>query len=146
MLRKVCVITTLVMSLAAAVVAQSRDRGFRRSADASCSDGWNDRRASHCEIREDTIGGANPLDIDAALDQIEFRLAATNDQFSTMAKMRAARLLWARVADVCGGSANASAMRIMIRRYSTTRNGRRTAATICRWISPNATRCRRECN
>ncbi|OLE83921.1 MAG: hypothetical protein AUF76_05010 [Acidobacteria bacterium 13_1_20CM_2_65_9] len=65
MLRKVCVITTLVMSLAAAVVAQSRDRGFGRSADASCSDGWNDRRASHCEIREDTIGGANPLDIDA---------------------------------------------------------------------------------
>src|SRR5439155_23827904 len=23
------------------------------------------RRASHCEIREDTIGGANPLDIDS---------------------------------------------------------------------------------
>src|SRR2546425_8868201 len=65
MLRKVCVITTLIVSLAVAVVAQSRDRGFRRSADASCSDGWNDRRASHCEIREDTIGGANPLDIDA---------------------------------------------------------------------------------
>jgi methylmalonyl-CoA mutase len=53
----------------------------------------------------------DPLDIDAALDQIEFRLAATNDQFSTMAKMRAARLLWARVAEVCGGSGNASAMR-----------------------------------
>ena len=65
MLRNLWVTTVLVAGLVAAGTAQSRDRTFGRSADASCNDGWNDRRASHCEIREDTIGGANPLDIDA---------------------------------------------------------------------------------
>ncbi|HUP73753.1 MAG TPA: methylmalonyl-CoA mutase family protein [Acidimicrobiales bacterium] len=54
--------------------------------------------------------GSHALDIDAALAQIEFRLAATNDQFSTIAKMRAARRLWARVAEVCGASATSPAM------------------------------------
>lgn len=42
------------------------------------------------------------LDLTEAFGQLEFRLAATADQFSTMAKLRAARLLWARVADVLG--------------------------------------------
>jgi methylmalonyl-CoA mutase len=37
-----------------------------------------------------------------ALRQISFRLAADDDQFITIAKMRAARLLWARVAEVVG--------------------------------------------
>ncbi len=46
------------------------------------------------------------LDVEAAAAQIEFRLAATADQFSTIAKLRAARRLWARVGEVCGfGSA-----------------------------------------
>ncbi|MFB9689760.1 methylmalonyl-CoA mutase family protein [Amycolatopsis plumensis] len=44
------------------------------------------------------------LDAEAAADQVEFRLAATADQFSTIAKLRAARRLWARVAEVCGFS------------------------------------------
>ena len=65
MLRNLWVTTGLVVGLVAAGTAQSRDRTFGRSGDTSCSDGWSDRRASHCEIREDTIGGANPLDIDA---------------------------------------------------------------------------------
>ncbi|MBF6338949.1 methylmalonyl-CoA mutase [Nocardia abscessus] len=42
------------------------------------------------------------LDIADALGQLEFRLAATDDQFATIAKFRAARQLWARVAQVCG--------------------------------------------
>ncbi|MGW3999331.1 methylmalonyl-CoA mutase family protein [Amycolatopsis sp. NPDC004772] len=42
------------------------------------------------------------LDVEAAAGQLEFRLAATADQFSTIAKLRAARRLWARVAEVCG--------------------------------------------
>ncbi|MGK8524162.1 methylmalonyl-CoA mutase family protein [Nocardia asteroides] len=42
------------------------------------------------------------LDIADALAQLEFRLAATDDQFATIAKFRAARQLWARVAQVCG--------------------------------------------
>ncbi|WP_025735811.1 methylmalonyl-CoA mutase small subunit [Mycobacterium genavense] len=37
-----------------------------------------------------------------ALRQISFRLAADDDQFMTIAKMRAVRQLWARVADVVG--------------------------------------------
>lgn len=42
------------------------------------------------------------LDVEAAAGQIEFRIAATADQFSTIAKLRAARRLWARVGEVCG--------------------------------------------
>jgi methylmalonyl-CoA mutase len=37
-----------------------------------------------------------------ALRQISFRLAADDDQFMTLAKMRAVRQLWARVAEVVG--------------------------------------------
>lgn len=37
-----------------------------------------------------------------ALSQISFRLVADDDQFMTIAKFRAARTLWARVADVLG--------------------------------------------
>ena len=55
------------------------------------------------------------LGVDLALRQIEFRFAATADQFATIAKLRAARRLWARVAEVAGASqdgvAGASAMR-----------------------------------
>ncbi|MFE3451900.1 methylmalonyl-CoA mutase family protein [Nonomuraea sp. NPDC059194] len=43
------------------------------------------------------------MPVEAALGQLEFRYAATADQFATIAKLRAARLLWARVAEVCGG-------------------------------------------
>ncbi|MFF0309458.1 methylmalonyl-CoA mutase family protein [Streptosporangium sp. NPDC004379] len=42
-----------------------------------------------------------------AFGQLEFRYAATADQFLTIAKLRAARLLWARVAEVCGVTRNA---------------------------------------
>ncbi|WP_327173979.1 methylmalonyl-CoA mutase subunit beta [Streptomyces sp. NBC_01335] len=42
------------------------------------------------------------LSVEAACSQLEFRYAATADQFLTIAKLRAARRLWARVAQVCG--------------------------------------------
>ncbi|MEU5807537.1 methylmalonyl-CoA mutase subunit beta [Streptomyces sp. NPDC047718] len=42
------------------------------------------------------------LGVEAALGQLEFRYAATADQFLTIAKFRAARRLWARVAEACG--------------------------------------------
>ncbi|MGW0908966.1 methylmalonyl-CoA mutase small subunit [Streptomyces sp. NPDC002853] len=42
------------------------------------------------------------LTVEAACAQLEFRYAATADQFLTIAKLRAARRLWARVAEVCG--------------------------------------------
>jgi methylmalonyl-CoA mutase len=44
------------------------------------------------------------LDVDTAAGQLELRLAATADQFATIAKFRAARRLWARVAEVCGAT------------------------------------------
>ncbi|MEU5822826.1 methylmalonyl-CoA mutase small subunit [Streptomyces sp. NPDC047803] len=42
------------------------------------------------------------LGVEEACGQLEFRYAATADQFLTIARMRAARRLWARVAEVCG--------------------------------------------
>ncbi|MER6826116.1 methylmalonyl-CoA mutase family protein [Streptosporangium sp. NPDC000563] len=44
------------------------------------------------------------LTMEQAFGQLEFRYAATADQFLTIAKLRAARRLWARVAEVCGVS------------------------------------------
>ena len=41
------------------------------------------------------------LPVRAALGQLEFRFAATADQFATIAKLRAARRVWARVAEMC---------------------------------------------
>ncbi len=42
------------------------------------------------------------LAVTDAVRQISFRLAADDDQFMTIAKLRAARLLWARVCEVVG--------------------------------------------
>jgi len=50
-------------------------------------------------LRELTGAG---LDLEQAFGQLEFRYAAGADQFLTIAKFRAARRLWARVAQVCG--------------------------------------------
>ncbi|QNP75456.1 methylmalonyl-CoA mutase small subunit [Streptomyces roseirectus] len=44
------------------------------------------------------------LSAEQAAAQLEFRYAATADQFLTMAKLRAARRLWSRVTEVCGAS------------------------------------------
>ncbi|OAA28188.1 heterodimeric methylmalonyl-CoA mutase small subunit [Frankia sp. EI5c] len=52
-------------------------------------------------LRELTGAGMSVAD---ALGQLEFRYAATADQFLTIAKLRAARRLWARVAEVCGAA------------------------------------------
>ncbi|WEO94710.1 methylmalonyl-CoA mutase family protein [Streptomyces sp. FXJ1.172] len=49
-------------------------------------------------LRELTGAG---LSVEQAAGQLEFRYAATADQFLTIAKLRAARRLWARVAEVC---------------------------------------------
>ncbi|MGW1893924.1 methylmalonyl-CoA mutase family protein [Streptomyces sp. NPDC002004] len=50
-------------------------------------------------LRELTEAG---LSVEQACAQLEFRYAATADQFLTIAKLRAARRLWARVGEVCG--------------------------------------------
>ncbi|MEU8802002.1 methylmalonyl-CoA mutase family protein [Spirillospora sp. NPDC048819] len=49
------------------------------------------------------------LSVDEAFGQIEFRLAVTADQFSSIAKLRAVRRLWARVAEVSGAAEGTSA-------------------------------------
>ncbi|AZM50421.1 methylmalonyl-CoA mutase [Streptomyces sp. WAC 06738] len=53
-------------------------------------------------LRELTAAG---LSTAQACAQLEFRYAATADQFLTVAKLRAARRLFARVAEVCGAPA-----------------------------------------
>lgn len=49
------------------------------------------------------------LDVDAAAGLVEFRLAATDEQFATIAKMRAARRAWDRVLELSGASDQARA-------------------------------------
>ncbi len=68
----------------------------------------------------------NGVSIDAAYRSIEFRWSATADQFTTIAGLRAARLLWARVAEVSGADPDVAAMyqhadgsRVMLTRYDT---------------------------
>jgi methylmalonyl-CoA mutase len=62
------------------------------------------------------------ISLDAARTMIEFRLSADADQFLTVAKLRALRLLWARVEQACGLSPKPafisaeSAWRMMTRR------------------------------
>ena len=47
------------------------------------------------------------IPLDEALGLIEFRYAATDEQFPTIAKLRAARRLWARVVELSEGSVTA---------------------------------------
>ncbi|HZY75043.1 MAG TPA: methylmalonyl-CoA mutase family protein, partial [Jatrophihabitantaceae bacterium] len=44
------------------------------------------------------------LAVDEALELIEFRFAVTDDQFTSIAKLRAARRLWGRVAELSGAA------------------------------------------
>lgn len=55
------------------------------------------------------------LDMDNACRQIAFTVSVGCDQFLSIAKLRAARLLWARVTEVCGATPPARAMRIHAR-------------------------------
>jgi methylmalonyl-CoA mutase len=63
------------------------------------------------------------VDPSTAFAAIEFRWAATDDQFGTVAKLRAARRLWARVAELAGVSGSggqhqhADSSRAMLTRY-----------------------------
>ncbi len=52
-------------------------------------------------LRALTEGG---LSVDEAFGQLEFRFAATADQFTTIAALRAARRLWDRVGELSGAS------------------------------------------
>lgn len=52
------------------------------------------------------------LSVDAAAGQMLFRISLGADLFMAIAKLRAARRLWRRVVEACGGSPAAGAMRI----------------------------------
>lgn len=54
---------------------------------------------------------ASGLSVDEALGLVEFRYAATAEQFPTIAKLRAARRLWARVAELSSASESARVQR-----------------------------------
>ncbi|BBY42788.1 methylmalonyl-CoA mutase small subunit [Mycolicibacterium celeriflavum] len=53
--------------------------------------------------------GNSGMAVPDALRQLSFRIAAADDQFMTIAKLRAARRLWARVAEVVGAPEHGSA-------------------------------------
>lgn len=94
---------------------------------------WHEAGGSDAQELAWTIGGAAVtvralVDAGVTLDQafrsIEFRLAATADQFATICKLRAARRMWARVAELAGAGADAARMvqhadgsRVMLTRY-----------------------------
>ena len=55
------------------------------------------------------------MDVDAACRQILFTYSVDCDQFLAICKLRAARKIWARVAEACGAGAPARAMRLHAR-------------------------------
>lgn len=55
------------------------------------------------------------LDVDAACAQIEITLSADADVFTTIAKLRAARRVWAAMAQACGASEPAQAAALHVR-------------------------------
>jgi methylmalonyl-CoA mutase len=59
-------------------------------------------------LRALTDGG---LSVDDALAALEFRFAVTADQFAGIAKLRAARRIWSRVAELCGATSGAAGQR-----------------------------------
>ena len=64
--------------------------------------------AGVAHLRALTEGG---LDVEEAFGQLEFRLSASADQFTTIAALRAARRLWNRVGEVSGASPEPRAQR-----------------------------------
>ncbi|MEM7166557.1 MAG: methylmalonyl-CoA mutase family protein [Planctomycetota bacterium] len=79
-----------------------------------------------------TLIGAG-INVDAACQQISVTLAADADLFLSIAKLRAARVLWHRIAAVCG--ANVSSSRLQLR----VRVGSRALSTLSPWV--NLLRC-----
>lgn len=63
-------------------------------------------------LRAMTAAGMN---LDDAARQIHFRISVGTHHFLSIAKLRAARQLWSRVVEACGGSADAAAMKMHVR-------------------------------
>jgi methylmalonyl-CoA mutase len=59
-----------------------------------------------------SAGSLPSMDIDSAARQILFSISLGTHHFLAIAKLRAARRLWARVVEACGGTPGAAVMRI----------------------------------
>jgi methylmalonyl-CoA mutase len=70
--------------------------------DLGASASWEVAGAVAAGVSYLRVLGENGLSVADALGQVSFRYAADDDQFMTIAKLRAARQLWARVAEVVG--------------------------------------------
>ena len=79
------------------------DAGASEAQEVACS-----LAAGVWYLRELTEAG---ISIDAACGELEFTYAATADQFATIAKLRAARHCWSRVAEASGASPEARRQR-----------------------------------
>jgi methylmalonyl-CoA mutase len=66
-------------------------------------------------LRAMTVVGGTGLDVNTAARQILFSISLGTHHFLSLAKLRAARRLWAQVVAACGGSLDAGAMRIHAR-------------------------------
>ena len=83
--------------------------GFVVDASAVHDKGASDVQELACSMREAAAYLRRLTEEGVALDEavglLEFRYAATDEQFNTIAKLRAARRLWARVLELSGASA-----------------------------------------
>jgi putative adhesin len=62
---RACLVAALASALAAPAPAQNRNSRFGRSNSDWCGNAGDTDRATHCEIREQTIAASNPIDVDA---------------------------------------------------------------------------------
>ena len=101
--------------LAAAVALAVANHAGRSGMRTFAIDGtvWNDAGASDAQELGCTLAASVQylralvdagLDVQSAAGQLEFRYAIGADQFAGIAKLRAARRLWARVTEVCGAA------------------------------------------
>lgn len=65
MLLRTVLALTLAAGMAPTAFAQNRNSAFGRSNDDWCANAGDSDRATHCEVREQTIGAAGPIEIDA---------------------------------------------------------------------------------
>jgi hypothetical protein len=65
MRRTFCLTTSIICTLMIATSAQPRGQDFGRAAESWCVDTSDTSRPSHCEVREQTLAGTNPIDVDA---------------------------------------------------------------------------------
>lgn len=126
---------SLAMDDVAAVVRDAAKAAPRAASVAVDGTVWHDAGATEGQELAWTIAAgawavrelvARGVALDAAVDAVEFTFAATDDQFLTIAKLRAARRLWSRVLEAAGLPESKRAMRmhaetsrVMLTRYDT---------------------------